>query len=684
MKLKTLKFKNLFSYEKAEINLGELDLTLFKGINGAGKSSTFDVLCWVLYGTTARKKYKNILRNSPDKPKNGYAVIDFTVDDGTVYKIERGIGVKKFFRLYKDDLVQKFRTSTMIQDEIVKIIGVDYKTFLNIAYFSQGDVGKFLTSESGERINIITDMLSELGDIDKLKKSIDYDAKKISYETENLKGQLLAHKEIISGVDILKLKKEIKMKESSISKYTEQLVEFSQALSMLNEKKEFIEQLEKLQNEKGEYVEDVKTELEQINKSIKGLEGKKGSEVELNKKYNSIIAELNKLGNIKSDYELNKKEISILEEKNIEYKTSIEYNVKEISALEKVMKMKNSTCPTCKSIIDDENIKHLSTLSGSRQNENKVFNKSIAENLKLLKNHYSKREKLENKIGDINKLNSKKTDIKNELQNLKNLSDDINQLKVHYRNKKSKSKEKIENYKLKIKQTKDDLSYLVKYNLDDYDSVKSSYHKYDILMQEMEDAIKKEKITADNYYRSVKKITEIEKELNEYNDDEKVISFWSVALPKIKVDMIAGIIPFLESESNKYLSQILPGKMVKFIADSGKANNKLDVMIYDIENNVERIYEGWSGGEKSKMSISVYLALNKLASLRSGKTIDFLILDEKFSEIDFESRMTLMEMLKNEYKGRKIWAISHVENLDSEFKQIVIAKKINGISKLVV
>ena len=166
-----------------------------------------------------------------------------------------------------------------------------------------------------------------------------------------------------------------------------------------------------------------------------------------------------------------------------------------------------------------------------------------------------------------------------------------------------------------------------------------------------------------------------------YEDEYKIMVFWKDALPKIKIEMINSVIPFVESETNKYLSQILSGKMIKFKVDPDKATNKLDLMIYDYENNVERIFEGWSGGEKDKMTLSVYLALNKLASLRSGKKVNFLILDEKFATLGEESR-NVFEMLRNEYGDRKIWMISHVKDIDSEFKEIVNVKKVNKISQI--
>ncbi|MCK5506177.1 MAG: hypothetical protein KAJ10_13515, partial [Thermodesulfovibrionia bacterium] len=49
----------------------------------------------------------------------------------------------------------------------------------------------------------------------------------------------------------------------------------------------------------------------------------------------------------------------------------------------------------------------------------------------------------------------------------------------------------------------------------------------------------------------------------------------------------------------------------------------------------------------------------------------FLVLDEKFSQIDRENRTAVLGMLNKECADRKIWVISHVEGIESEFNQVV-------------
>lgn len=682
MKLLSLKFNNLFSYEDGEMSLSNLDCALFKGKNGAGKSSIFDIICWSLYGVTARKKYKNILRNSPDKPKSGIGIIEFISDDGLVYKIERSTGNKNFTKVYKNGELLKFRTATIVQNEIDNIIGIDYKTFLNTAYYSQGDVGKFLTSESAERIKIITDMLTELGDIDLIKKKVDDDVKKISYETENLKGQLLVHKELTIGIDVLEIKKQIKNNNSAIDEKLKKLVDYTALMDRMNQKNSIIDGIKKYEYSQKEYEEDLEIEVQQLNAQIEIIEKKNSDKPKIIAELKRTEQALQAYTNLRQDTDIVISHISRVESENDKLRTTIEINNKEIFSLQKVLSMKDSACPVCKSIITSSNIDNLNQLIASRQQDSELNNITITKNLEVLKKLYLERKNYQDEAGKMNQLSAAKADLKNKIEKSKYYNEEIGRIKELIQQKIDKSIDKRNQVALKLTELNLQLKKLKGVDLSKCDEIEARRSKLDGEIQHLQDENRIKQIKVDNYYVSIKKITAIEKELEKYGSDEQIISFWSKALPKIKVEMISGVIPFLESETNKYLSQILPGKILKFVADSDKSNNKLDVTILDVENDVERIYEGWSGGEKSKMAISVYIALNKLASLRSGKSIDFIILDEKFSSIDYESRVTLMDMLKNEYKGRKIWAISHVDTLDSEFNQIVEIKKINGISKV--
>ena len=344
--------------------------------------------------------------------------------------------------------------------------------------------------------------------------------------------------------------------------------------------------------------------------------------------------------------------------------------------------MKGSVCPTCRSIIDDNNIDNITHLIDDSNVKIKKIKSMLDNNIGIIKSINLELFKLNEKISELNKLIIEKNEIKNKLKKLKDDENYIKELKADYKKQKVNFGKILLNYKLKIKKLRQDISFLNEFDISELELYENKYEKLETLVTDTEYELKNNELDIKKYYSAVKSTTKIKEQISSFGSENEIMNFWKIILPKMKVDMISNVIPFLEMQANKYLSQLLPGKIMKFDADSSKVNNKLDVVIIDVENNLERIYEGWSGGEKDKMSISVYLALNKLSSLRSGKTFQFLILDEKFSSLDYESRSILIEVLKDEYKNRKLWVISHIENISDEFDQVIKVNKINGISSL--
>ena len=675
-------YENIFSHKYTEIPFHMLNYTLFKGNSGDGKSSIFDILCWILFGDTARKKYKSILRDVPDKPKTGKGTVDVIMDDGKKYTVQRKIGRGKGVWIYEDgaDKPKTFRTSTQTQIFIENLLGMNFKTFLNIAYLSQGDVGKFLTSESSERIKIISDLL-DFEHIDNMIELNKKDIERISGNIENFKGQMSVLRSKIDGIDVQKMSREKRMKISAHNKTIEDLVVVSQYLDGLKIKKQINEDIVNLKSSYNNQLTNSKYTLEQMKKSIDSLKSKKDVTPELKEKIKVCQDKLNGYDDLKRNLNQLRDEVGKMYGELSKYETKLEGLKEDKQTYENILKMEGCECPTCRNIVSKKN---LHSIKQKVDEINKDIDKAVNrynEKNEQLKNKISDRENADKKLDELNRIKAYETDLKNKLKNEENRHQRITEQVEQYNQFKNTAKRQLDEIKVKIQNLRQDLTYYTDYNLDDLSEYQLKYEKIESLRISIEKDISLLKFKIQDYYDTVKKLKVVEDGMKQIEDEYKIMVFWKDALPKIKIEMINSVIPFVESETNKYLSQILSGKMIKFKVDPDKATNKLDLMIYDYENNVERIFEGWSGGEKDKMTLSVYLALNKLASLRSGKKVNFLILDEKFATLGEESR-NVFEMLRNEYGDRKIWMISHVKDIDSEFKEIVNVKKVNKISQI--
>lgn len=680
MQLKYAEYYNLFSFRKVRIDFDKLSLALFKGENGVGKSFFFDALYWIIFGKLPRKKYKKIIRDIPKRQKFALGKVKY-VNNGMSYVIKRRIGRGKSLKLYINGRLCKLRTQTLVQDKIINTIGMDSKTFLNIAYFSQGDVGKFLNSDSSERIRIIADILN-LYAFDSAKKKVDKEMSSDELKVSNLRGQIEVYSTNLSETNIKELISKRKMAKTSLRKFNDNLVKVSHLVTDCRDKIKLQSELKNLQEKYVDVEEELTESLETYRKMIKNIKSR-------SKKIPKYKNKLKLLEDKNKPYEdLDEQETitdNILKHTNDKIsrmKNTIEINNNEIDSLSDVKKIKGKRCDKCNGVVTEKNIKYIKALAEKLKRTNVNLTNKIEKLEEKNEILYNKLELISKNKRKLQSINNKVIQLKNTIKNYSQNENELDEILAEREQTSDKYKNKLLVLRKKIKNIKSDLK-----DYDDYDENKIDEYeeKFDKVRDQITSTEKKMELfnyRIDKYYDIKKRLKTLEEELKEVNEDYEVRKFWSEGYPEIKLEMIKEVIPFIEAETNKYLSQIFPGKFIEFKLDPKKATNKLDIIIHDRDNKLSRAIEGFSGGQRNKMSMSVYLALNKLASMRSGKKIDFLILDEKFASIDSKTRPLVLEMLKSEHKDRKIFAISHVDDIEKEFNEVVYFNMKNGITKL--
>jgi len=164
VKLKTLKAKNLFSFEELEINF-VAGLHLIRGYNydegtanGAGKSAIIDILCWVLYGETPRSaKADEIIRWGSEGTVSAELV--FT-KSGVSYRIWRARRPNQLV-FEADGTAVVAKDAKELQQKIATIIGFSLNTFLHSVYFPQDTsrADEFLFANDADKKEILTEIL---------------------------------------------------------------------------------------------------------------------------------------------------------------------------------------------------------------------------------------------------------------------------------------------------------------------------------------------------------------------------------------------------------------------------------------------------------------------------------------------------------------------------------------------
>jgi exonuclease SbcC len=150
----------------------------------------------------------------------------------------------------------------------------------------------------------------------------------------------------------------------------------------------------------------------------------------------------------------------------------------------------------------------------------------------------------------------------------------------------------------------------------------------------------------------------------------------------IQAMLIERSLPLLEDEANLILNRISEGLSISLETQSanktGGMRETLDIVIADDQG--QRSYENYSGGERFRVDFALRIALSKLLAHRAGARIETLVIDEGFGSQDAEGLQKLIECLQaitDEFKC--ILVISHIEDMKDAFlSRITVTKGPDG------
>ena len=157
---KTLRWKNLLSTGNyfTEIKLNENANTLVVGINGSGKSTMLDALCFALFGKPFRDINKPNLLNSING-KDCIVEVEFSIGSKE-YKVIRGIKPNTFEIFQDGVLVNQDAASRDYQEYLEKfILKLNYKSFTQIVILGSASFTPFMQLSAADRRAIIEDLL---------------------------------------------------------------------------------------------------------------------------------------------------------------------------------------------------------------------------------------------------------------------------------------------------------------------------------------------------------------------------------------------------------------------------------------------------------------------------------------------------------------------------------------------
>ena len=560
-----LKWKNFLSTgnQFTEVNLAQDRSTIIVGANGAGKSTILDALTFALFGKPFRKINKPQLLNSINM---GDCVVNLNFNIGrNKYEVTRGIK-PAVFEVKQNGVALNQDASVNDQQKNFEqtILKMNYKSFTQIVVLGSSTFVPFMRLPLAARRDIIEDIL---------------DIQIFSSMNVNLKDK------------IRNINDELKDHEYKLSLVKEKID--MQKTFMLDIEKKNKEDIQEKESRKEEFLtEALGYETEILN-----------NDKEIDEKSSAI-----------SDTQKIKKTISKVETLKNKISTKQNSYTKEKSFFEE-----NDSCPTCGQGIE-EHFKHekVSLLSDKLAEVEKAMS-DLGQQLSDLQSQENTFILL---IDEINKLNSKNRQLKN----------DINSL--HRR---------IEDLDRDIRKLRDT----------------------DVSQREQFSILK----SLDNQAKEIQKV------ISETKEEKDCLTTATQLLKDsgIKTRIIKKYLPTMNKLINEYLDKM-----------EFSASFMLDESFSEVIKSRYRdefSYESFSEGEKARIDIALLLTWRSIAKLKNSVDTNLLILDEIFDgSLDQSGNSDLGWILKTFDDKTNVFVISHRDNMADKFDRCLRFEKHKNFS----
>ena len=698
MILKTLTLKNYRKFRDAVIDFPD-GVTGIIGLNGVGKSTIFEALAWVLYGSVAARTPADQIKRDGAENKDSCRVELNFIFEGDKYRVIREMSGKNLTPSATAAVNSKIVAigAGAVSKFVQNTLGMDFKSFFTSIFAKQKELNTLSSMNASERRPLILKMLG-IDNLDDIIKEINSDKRNKILFIEKLtldlfdnngKDKIENFKNVIKNLEINKKKtilsiNQIKEKIQKSKKYLE-----IQKIDYDSNKKEY----EKINNYNEKLVER-KTLYEHKKKLQEEILKLKNKTKERQKTINKLYDKLTDLKDISSEInnvktkinEIEKKKYNIIKkiEQNKTILKSIKSDFKEMDSKgDRIKKMgPNANCPTCDRILgnqynkllekfDKEKLKkkkETESFSKEIKTEQLEYDKTSREGLALKKkiDYLQKQQREREKIDTTIKITSEelkieKIDLKNKYKQLIKIGDEEFDL-MEYESVKRKVKKFYNKYQN---------------SLDELGKKKDNLADTKLLLEKEQGKKKLAIHEIKNLNEKIKELIESKKRIKKEKTKVQYIKMLSDIMSSFRTNLISRIKPALSSYASDFFSQLTDEKYQGIELDE-----QYNLMVYDggIPYNIER----FSGGEEDLANLCLRLAISEVITERAGGLFNFIILDEIFGSQDMIRQQNIMKALNGlSSKFRQILLITHIEDIKNHVENIILVNETeNNISSI--
>ena len=686
MILKNLTLKNFRKFKNATLEFPD-GVTGVVGLNGVGKSTIFEAIAWVLYGSVAARTSADQIRRHGALHTDPCRVeLEFVFEDDN-YRIIREMSGKHLTTSATATVNGKIAATSAetVTKYIQNKLGMDFKSFFTSIFAKQKELNALSTMNASERRPLILRMLG-IDSLDDVIKEIKSDKRDKDALLERLNRDLIdesgrekidIYKDKIKNFE--KQKEEI---EKTIKKSKEKILGLNKELKM-SEKNYLINKKEYERiNERREKLAEKKTLFENKKKlqdEIKILKEKLAERRKIIEKEKKKLADFKDLENHLKSTEKRLDEMDVKIEKSvkiIEQKKTLTNRIKkDIADIDS--KKKNieklgpkAKCPTCERVLSDQH----DVLLKKFENEKNKIEQEIESFSKDIKKEQEEKDK---HLREQQALQRKRNYLQTQLREKERVDATINNISAEI---------KRENLEMEHKDKELKKIGVVTFDLKEFENVKKQvevlYKNYQSSLEifgkkkdelsslniDLEKRESDKKLVFQDIKNLKEKISELEDFKKQIKNEKKTVHYLgmlSEVMSSFRTHLISRIRPTLSSYSSDFFERLTDGKYTELELDEN-----YNLLVYD--NGDAYGIERFSGGEEDLANLCLRLAISEVITERAGGVFNFIILDEIFGSQDMYRRQNIMKALNGlSSKFRQIFLITHVDDVKNDMENII-------------